>query len=490
MTKQLAKMIMSDLNCKPVLWLLSGLLMTAGTAHAQAHGRDTRQPADLSAHEAGDAKAYEKLLQDAARLVKNGNPAEAYALLEPLEFDHAGEVRFDYLIGIAALDSGIPDKATMAFERVLAVNPNHAAARLDMARAYYQLGDFPRARTEFTIALNQNPSATLLANIQKYLDAIDAQQAGKRTRFSAYVEGGLGRDSNINISTSQSQLFVDAFATVVQLNPSNVKMADNYYALAAGGKINHELNAHWGLFAGGGLRKRNNNTHAEFNSINTDVRGGVVYAAKADRLNVSLVGGQYDLDGARNSDIVGFKGEWRHVLSPSNQLNAFAQAVKYRYADPLLQPNDVNQQALGLGWLHVLADGKATLSGSTHYGTEKDVAPIITVPGIGVINPSGGRNDGARHFGGLRVGGQTAYGEKTTLFASASMQPSDYDKVNYLFLRKRKDRLYDLKLGADWHWDKLWTLRPQLSYYRNDSNIDIYSYDRTDVSLTVRRDFR
>jgi hypothetical protein len=40
---------------------------------------------------------------------------------------------FDYLLGIAALDSGKPDRATIAFERVLAVNPNFAGARLDLA---------------------------------------------------------------------------------------------------------------------------------------------------------------------------------------------------------------------------------------------------------------------------------------------------------------------------------------------------------------------
>jgi len=44
-------------------------------------------------------------------------------------------------------------------------------------------------------------------------------------------------------------------------------------------------------------------------------------------------------------------------------------------------------------------------------------------------------------------------------------------------------------LGADWRWGKYWTLRPQLAYTRNNSNIVIYSYNRTDVSLTFRRDF-
>ena len=38
--------------------------------------------------------------------------------------------------------------------------------------------------------------------------------------------------------------------------------------------------------------------------------------------------------------------------------------------------------------------------------------------------------------------------------------------------------------------DKLWTLRPQVSYLRNSSNIVIYQHDRTDVSITLRRDFK
>ncbi|MDO8264372.1 MAG: tetratricopeptide repeat protein [Gallionella sp.] len=473
---------------KPAIGLFFGVLTAASGVCAQEAGQKTLQPMESVASNPSDS--YEALLHDAGALIGSGKPGAAYNLLEPLEFEYAGEARFDYLIGIAALDSGKPDKATLAFERVLAVNPDSAAARLDMARAYYQLGDFPRARTEFTAALKQNTSAATRANIQKYLDAIAAQKDGKRTRFSGYVEVEVGRDSNVNNSTSQSQVFVDLFATMATLDPANVKASDNYYAAAAGGEINHSLNAHWGLYAGADLRKHANRTHTQFDSVNTDVRAGVVYEAQANRLRVGAVGGQYDLGGARNIDTTGIKAEFRHVFSPSNQLNAFAQSVQYRYADPLMQPNDIDQQAAGLGWLHVLADGKSSLSGSAHYGTEKDVAPVVTVPSIGIINPGGGRNDGAKRFSGLRVGGQTALGERTTLFASAGMQIGDYGKVNYLFLRQRKDRLYDLKLGAAWHWDKLWTLRPQLNYSRNDSNIAIYGYDRMDISLTVRREFR
>ncbi len=470
-------------HAKVTAWIFVGSLTAISGVYAQETEQKTRLLTKSVAQNQADS--YEKLLREADVLIKSGKPADAYTLLEPLEFDHAGEERFDYLIGIAALDSGKPDKATLAFERALAVDPDFAAARLDMARAYYQLGDLQRARTEFAAALEQHPSEAARLNIQKYLDAIDARKDGKRTRVSGYAEGSVGKDSNVNNSDSQPQIFVDRFATMATLDSANVKVGDNYYAVAAGGEINHSLNADWGLYAGVDLRKRSNNSHKQFDSLGRDVRAGIMFEAKTDRLRAGVISGQYDLGGLHNSDASGLKGDWRHVFSPSNQLNVFAQSVQYRFVDKVMQPNDFDQQAVGLGWLHVMADGNSTLSGSVHSGNEKDVSPIVTV-----ASPTGGRNDGAKHFWGLRVGGQTIIHERATLFAGAGIQVGDYNKTNYYFLRQRHDRLHDLAMGVSWQWDKVWTLRPQFSYTRNDSNIAIYGYDRKDVSLTIRRDFR
>ena len=136
-------------------WLLLGLMLAASGAYAQDTARKPRQTAGQKIQKPVEVDANEKLLADAEALMKAGKPDLAYKLLEPFEFDRSGEVRFDYLIGIAALDSGKPDKATLAFERVLAEDPNYAGARLDMARAYYQLGDIQRAKTEFEMVLDR-----------------------------------------------------------------------------------------------------------------------------------------------------------------------------------------------------------------------------------------------------------------------------------------------------------------------------------------------
>jgi len=477
------------------IWILFSLLtVTCGAAYAQETGQKARQRPELLPVGQEEMDTYEKLLRDADALVRSGKAAVAFDLLAPFEFEHAGEVRFDHLIGIAALDSGKPDKATLAFERVLAVNPDFPAVRFDMGRAYFQLGDLPRARSEFVMALKQSPTEKARVSIDKYLNEIAVREAGKKTQITGYVEATVGHDSNVNNSTSQSQvqIFDGTIWTSIPLNPTNVKSSDNYYGMAAGGAVAIRQNSSWILYAGADLNQRGNRTQKYVDSLGLNARAGVMVGEKIDRLRFEMFGGRYALEGSPNYDSTGFNVDWRHLYSPGNQLSLFSQYVQYRFADMLMQPNDINQKTVGFGWLHILADGKSTFSGSLHYGTEKDVAPIIAVSGYAtpVINPSGGRNDGAKRFKGVRAGVRAFINNSTELFANAGVQLGDYGKINYLFLRQRHDRFYDLKFGAVWRWDKLWALRPQLSFFRNDSNIAIYSYDRMDVSMSVRREFR
>ena len=460
--------------------------MASNVALAQEAGQPARQRAEPEVQKQTGINAYEKLLREADVLIRSGKPGRAYSLLEPLELEHAGEARFDYLIGIAALDSGKPDRATLAFERALAVDPDFAAARLDLARAYYQLGDLSRAKTEFTLTLRHNPSAQAQLSIRKYLDAIAEQEGGKRTRVTGYVEGTVGHDSNVNNSPGQAQVFVDRDGVNITLAPTNVKLSDDYYGVNAGGEITHSLNAKWRLYAGADLRQRGNSSQKDFDALGLDARADVTLDAGASRFRAGVLGGQYNLGDSHNRDTAGLNAEWRYALNPSNQLKVFGQRVQYRFADVAMQVNDFDQQAMGAGWTHVLSDGKATLFGSLYHGTEKDVSATI-VPNL---LPNGGRTDGAKSFNGLRIGGQAALGGKTTLFVNAGGQFGDYSKVNPLFLRQRSDRLYDVTAGANWRWNKLLSLRPQLGYSRNNSNIGIYEYGRMDVSVTVRRDFR
>jgi hypothetical protein len=460
-----------------------GLMPVVSEVYAQEATSKLLQHIEPVAQDSADV--YGKLLTDAEELIKQGKPADAYNLLEPYEFEHSGEERFDYLIGIAALDSGRADKATLAFERVLTVNPDSAAARLDMARAYYQLGDMPRAKTEFTIALKQNPSPLARANIEKYLGDIELRGDIKATRISGYVAGTIGHDSNVNNATDQTQIFVNQIPATIALDPNSVAASDNYYVAAAGGEITHVLNNRWGVYGGADVLQRGNHTQKGFDSQNLVARFGTTFRSDVNQMRIGLTDGRYSLGGLHNSDTAGLNAEWNHAYSPSNQLKVFGQYMQYRYIDVTMQTNDFDQQAIGLGWQHVVADGRTLFSGSLYYGNETDVSKIVTTS-----LPSGGRADGRKSFSGLRIGVQKTCDNGVAWFANAGEQIGDYNKINYYFQRQRSDRQYDLTVGANWRWNKLWTLRPQLNYSRNDSNIIIYGYEKRDYSLTIRRDFR
>lgn len=412
-------------------------------------------------------------------LMKQGKAAEAYALLEPFEFEQSGNIKFDYLLGIAALDSGKPDKATLAFERVLAVDPNFAGARVDMGRAYFQLGDYTRAKAEFEAVLTQNPPAAAKATVDNYLAAIEKQESAKKTRTTGYIEAFAGHDTNVNFATSQAQIAVPALGNLVfTLDAGAVKTADDYLGIAFGGEVNHQINPGLGVYAGADVRTRSNNTQDRFDSTSFDARAGIAVGESANVFRFGVLGGRYELDGRGNRDSDGVSAEWRHLIDTANQFSAFAQYSRYRF-EPTIGVNNFDQSVGGVNWLQIVNDGKGMISTTLLTGTER--APL--------------RADGGKRFHGLRLAGQIQVNEKTELFAGLGMQYSKYELVNAAFSSPtlsvtRDDKQFDANVGLNWHLDKAWTLRPQISYLRNYSNIVINQHDRTDVSVTIRRDFK
>ena len=466
--------------------IFSGVMLAVTGAYGQeTSDQPAVQSADnLSANQSitdTESGVHEKPLRDADALIKSGKPADAYNLLEPLEFERAGEVRFDYLLGIAALDSGKPDKATLIFERVLAVDPDFAGARLDLARAYYQLGDLPRAKTEFEIAQTQNPPDAARATISKYLEAIAAQEADKQTRITGYLEGTVGHDSNVNAATSQGLVFVPALGNLAfTLSPISLKTEDYYTGFAGGVNVLHPVDDSMAVYAGADLRHRTNTVASQFDTtILNGTLGGIFALGKQDSLRVGLMDGQYTLGSVRYYDNTGINGEWRHNFSIANQLSLFGQQMHYRFVDSArfagMAAQNFDQNVVGARWMHVMPDGKSMVYGSLFLGNERDVTGL--------------RPDGGKRFNGFRVGGQTAINDRMELFASAGWNGGKYNKQNILFGNTRRDALHDAEMGVNWHLNKLWSVRPQLALTHNQSNLSIYGYDRFDVSVTIRRDF-
>jgi outer membrane protein len=422
-----------------------------------------------------NATVDQTLLEKAEALIKSGKAEEAYQLLEPLEIEGAGDQVYDYLLGTAALESGRPSKATFVYERILAVTPGFIGVRADMGRAYLALGDYGRAKVEFEAVLSfQNLPLDLRQSVEQYAKAAEARSQEKRTTFNGYAELGVGRDSNIGSTTDAALLNLPAFGLYLPAPPSGLKTGDNYNTVGLGGEVNHQLNEQWNVFGGADYRGRNYQTYGDSSNGSLDLRGGFGYTTGAQVIRAGLTAGQFWQKGDLIRNSAGATVDWRTVLAGNSQLSAGLSVLRAMHVPQALTKEDTQTTALNLAWLTSLGDGTTVLS--------------VTLSG-GVEEAFGGRDDGDKRYWGPRLFVQKTFNDSLGGYVSLGATAATYALANPLYLFAREETQLDVTLGLTWTVAKGVTIRPQLAYVKNNSNAELYSYDKTDLSLTVRFDF-
>jgi len=444
------------------------------------------QPSPMLASE-----SPENLLREANALLKGGKPADAYNLLEPKEADYSGEITFDYLLGIAALDSGKPDRATIAFERVLAVNPNFAGARIDLARAYFAMGSFDIARNEFEIVLTQNPPEQTVAVIKKYIETIDEYRKAKLQQVSFYLETNMGHDSNITAATSDFTGGVfEAFQIPgVIATGSSIHRSAMFAGVSGGVDLTRVVSEENGinLFAGADVRQRSYNGVAEMNNRNLDLRAGVGISSGDNSYRVTGTFGKYLQSGFTegtnsNRDTTGLGAEWKHSFDAHNQMIWSLQYNQPRY---LMTPTqDTNQ---------------ATLSGSLLHVFEGSSSPLIFANANRSVDRALHPSNAIDSNMGRTTTGVLAHFQFTPLantdfFLSAGLTVRQDDSPNARSLLTQvdyygRDLTQNVSFGFTARpWTK-WSIKGAVISTSNKSNLLLYQYNRVESSVSLRRDF-
>ena len=133
------------------------------------------------------ASAAAAPLDDIRRQVEAGQFDQAY-LTAQANPQLIGDVHFDFLYGVAAINVGRVPEGLLALERHLAAVPANDRARLELARGYFLLGEYPRARSEFEFVLRYNPPQAVREKINGFLLAMQLRETNDRR---ATARGGL-----------------------------------------------------------------------------------------------------------------------------------------------------------------------------------------------------------------------------------------------------------------------------------------------------------
>jgi len=422
--------------------------------------------------------AADDLLVQAKQQLENGNAQGAYNLLVPLESARAGDPEFDFLLGSAALALGKNTEAVFALERVLAVQPDSAPARAQIARAYFNLKETEAAKREFENVKKQEVPPEVSATIDRFLDAITRIEEADHTTIHGFFELGIGYDTNVNSATADNQVAIPAFGGLVfTLAPTATKLDDVFISFGGGVNIQHPISKRLAIFGGVAYQNKTNANEDDFSTYYYDANLGMSY--RFDRDTLTLVG-QYNSfwvddtqlyhDAYRNA--AGATAQWQHDFDSRNQVSVFLQYSDLSY--PEQQIRDANRYIGGVGYAHAFGRGTVITYTGLYGGSEKEKAD--NVPQLG--------ND----VYGVRLGAQWNLNEKYSLFANASGERRKYGGPDPFFLVDRKDTQYSASGGLIFVPKKNLHITPQVSWTDNRSNIRINEFDRVIYQIVLRQD--
>lgn len=423
----------------------------------------------------GPLSAAAPEIEQANQLITEGKYIEAFELLEPLEFDLSGDEAFDLLFGFTALEAGHISLATLALERVLAVNPDNNTARFHLARGYFVLNDFNGARREFEMLLSMNPTAGVRETVGQYLDAIAAREPGAKSVWSGYVAFGLGSDTNVTGGTSNNPIFYPGVDQSIELPDSDVEDEDNYANLTAGLDFVHRFSDANSVYAGGDLNNRVHDDRSDLDYILTSLRGGYqrAFGNQAIRAGLGLGYMKLDDDPYRESDTIEL--EWRNTPAQRSQVGVVLTQSRYRHRDRLDEVSDYDDTRLNLSYLRVVGEeGDKLVSTAIDFGREDEIND---------------RADGDADYVELSVTGQMQFSDRSSGFLLLSYLEIDYQRENSLFAEKRNESQTSLVGGLVFEFAHSLSVRATAVISDTSSNFSVNDTSREDISVTLRKDF-
>lgn len=418
-----------------------------------------------------------QVVLDLKSLVEQSRFAEAFDLGLKNEA-MVGDPLFDYYFGIAAIDSGRASLGVLALERVLLSNPGNDLARLELARGYFVLQDFERAREEFTIMAAKNLPTPVRASIDKYLASIRAQDPQFRRVFKAFADYGVGRNSNVTAIADGAV----PFPLFGKANPPIFVSAGDTESsplgqLAVGGQVTGPVIPGLKYLLAVDASHRQYSGIDNFDQGSGTLTGALETAGDGDRYRAFGFLSEAQLDGEKLRTTAGAAVDF---LRPINKALAVRAAVSYaqlRYGTSALD-RDSDLFSFGSGFNYFLG------------GPFKAAVDVE----LTLAREDNQRNNDffSRDIWGVRfaVGGQPAPRLQSSLTISYSN--SAYDEADPIGIRitDKVDDLFGVEFALQYQLTRGWSVRGEFLYNRNQSNEPLFEYEQRIALLKMRYEWK
>ena len=393
--------------------------------------------------------------------------------------DEDAQLIFD--LAMAERDSGKVYNAIERFEYILSRRPSLNRARLELAVSYHRANRYKDALREFQAVLDtpETPEKVRLA-ILAYLGQLTSDELKPETEnsFSYYTKFGLLYNSNINFAPLRGSLDFN----IPDGEDTESPGFDTFLSASHRYKDNQPFNIDGSA------------THFEWQS------------------QISWTGNNYTRQNDFNLNIISAStgpafistGRWRGAINLQVDQTFFGPSALGTFIslNPLLAFDLGNYRGVTIETSvssnnfsrnedqgrdgHSILAGAAysTLLGGTDNGLEA---------GFRISKLYADDNQFAYDSGEIYFGGFLGYGDNNSFYLKLNFKQFNFDDADTVSGKVRDELESRYVLGYNYDFSKgllaKWTLNAHVSFTKNNSNVDAFSYERTLFSINIARYF-
>lgn len=417
----------------------------------------------------------EKARMDALKvLIKRQQYAQAYELANRMLSENEGLPDFDFLYGMASVESQHYDQALFAFERLVLTFPKQPRYRLELARTHFYLRNLTRAEVEFNNVLKQNPPGPVQKNVKKFMERIADLKRSVESKFMFVVDVGGGYDTNINSATSEKELPKEEliFPVDIALDDASRETGSAYWSALAHMMYIAPLTK-TSAFDGRMVVSNRSNSETPIYDLTTAM-GELGYSFYTGPVKWRGAG-RYQfvqLDGEELLNSQSLIGQANWLLKKGANIGFGLNYGMSSYPDN--SDGDITQQQFNLSYASA---------------PEKDSWKLTLIFGTDSAEKSTNEHNG-KTYQGFTYQSTSLTGQRSSRYWMFSILSSEYDAINTaLYSKIRKGQNATFGIGWRYNFSSHFSVRNDYSVNYNDSTLQANTYTRAKAEIGLTYSF-
>ena len=417
-----------------------------------------------------------QLYLDGKEMFAKKNYQQAYDIFHILFLQNLEDPNVNFYLGRSAYKLKKYELAISSYERVLMVNKNSIRTKLEIAKCYYALKNYKKAKEIFLEVVKGNLPIGVQQNIKMYLKAITSKT--KRNFLTGSFVTGVNYDTNIYDRASNDIFTIPGIIDNITNQPIMVKNTTTNasgYAHQEALTLNHIYR-----FEDDGYYFKNNMVMFNkqfFNNHDRDIQMAqyipslsVVYDDSKVMVDYALLYSNIWLDGSPYVRLFGIYPKLKYIYSANTIVTTGFKYNKKEFIGVVNRNRDSNIKFLEFNVDYIYLEN-AMFSTYMQFYNEKKIGGNLTNIDNTMFN--------------FALSIAYKYTPFLTITPKIQWFKKEYKDEDSFYLKKQKDNEYQFLLDASYVYKKNILFDLSYMYMKHKSNIVSWDFDKQSITTNL-----